>query len=100
MTQQAVLDWTVSVTAQFLEWELAQLRDQDAETLIQRLRISDGVVVLRVLAELLAHGEVEKMQTVGNDPEVSALWKGTIFTTFSNDMKHMLFIMPYFRTKK
>ncbi len=95
MTRE-VLTWDESVTGHFEQLELTQLRDQDAQTIIQRLKISKEEVVIWVLAELQGHGDIEKLRKVGNDPQVKYIWNNARVPEDSQDIFYLLALVMFF----
>lgn len=92
--------WEESLTGQFGVEELAELRDAPASEIIERLRKSKGLVVIRSLYELLGHQALEKLKEVANDPEVNKLMQGALVPNFSKDAEYLIKLYFFFECTK
>jgi hypothetical protein len=66
----------VSHTKQFGPIELAYIEQRPAGDLAVALLASEPLVVLRVLAEILLNGDLEKLDALLANPTVMAAWQG------------------------
>jgi|GEM_PF-6252614 len=62
------LSWNHSITKRFSKKELYVLRDSSARKLVRSLKRSLNLILVRVLQELIAHGDIKKAKAIYNNP--------------------------------
>ncbi len=77
--------WLKSVTRQFSVEELYRLEHTAVPDLIEALKVSLPIVVLRAMMELLGHKAFDKLREVGADETISQMWRGADVENFSPD---------------
>lgn len=82
-------DWGKSATEGFSPEELAQLRDLPAEDLIEALLQPSGLKAIWALYELLEHGELQTLRTVGSNPAIKELYQGVSLANSSPETRMM-----------
>lgn len=75
--------WVSSVTGQFNTQELMRLQYTVAPNLIEALKASSPIVILRALMELHGHKAFDKLREVGADETISQMWRGADVENFS-----------------
>lgn len=88
--------WEVSYTGRFGLDELAALRDDDADTIIARLRVSSSATVIFSLAELFGHNAWGKLSVIGSYPEIWKLWSETPTSNPSGEAQYIFTLSRFF----